>query len=124
MSKYSSKNIYTGIYIVNYIHDLLMLKALLPTIIKLFSNMSVLHRLGNKSVLLPPPREYYVSWIGGKMKCNLCAVSIRTRSKNLLQIISLRINNGTTAALHCVIIATIWEDCSWSPALDTFNLII
>jgi hypothetical protein len=54
-----------------------------------------------------------VWWPGGTRECNLCAMSIRTRSKNLLKIISLRINNDITpSAVHCVIIATIWEDCS------------
>ena len=74
-----------------------MLKALLPAIMKLFAYLSVLH-LGIDSLLLPPRREYSVSRLEGTRECNLCASSVRIRSKNLLHIVSLRMNNDTTPA--------------------------
>jgi hypothetical protein len=74
-----------------------MLKALLPAIMKLFAYLLVLH-LGIDSLLLPPRREYSVSRLEGTRECNLCASSVRIRSKNLLQIVSLRMNNDTTPA--------------------------
>ena len=76
MSKYNSKNGYGGNSVHSELYyDLLMLKALLPSIIKLLANLSVLH-LGIKSLLLPPRREYSVSWFGGTRECNLYIISI------------------------------------------------
>jgi hypothetical protein len=72
-----------------------MLKALLPAIMKLFAYLLVLH-LGIDSLLLPPRREYSVSRLEGTRECNICASSVRIRSKNLLHIVSLRMNNDTT----------------------------
>ena len=74
-----------------------MLKALLPAIMKLFVYLLVLH-LGIDSLLLPPRREYCVSRLEGTRECKLCASSVRIRSKNLLHIVSLRMDNDTTTA--------------------------
>ena len=74
-----------------------MLKALLLAIMKLFAYLLVLH-LGIDNLLLPPRREYSVSRLEGTRECNLCDSSVRILSNSLLQIVSLRINNGTTPA--------------------------
>ena len=74
-----------------------MLKALLLVIMKLFTYLLVLH-LGIDNLLLPPRREYSVSRLEGTRECNLCDSSVRILSNSLLQIVSLRINNGTTPA--------------------------
>ena len=77
-----------------------MLKALLPAIMKLFAYLLVLH-LGINSLLLPPRRAYSVSRLEGTRECNLIMCFVSThyiRSKNLLQIDSLRMNNDTTPA--------------------------
>jgi hypothetical protein len=74
-----------------------MLKALLSAIMKLFAYLLVLH-LGIDNLLLPPRREYSVSRLEGTRECNLCASSVRIRSENLLQIVSLRMNNDPTQA--------------------------
>ena len=74
-----------------------MLKALLLAIMKLFAYLLVLH-LGIDNLLLPPRREDSVSRLEGTRECNLCDSSVRILSNSLLQIVSLRINNGTTPA--------------------------
>ena len=89
-----------------------MLKALLLAIMKLFAYLLVLHQ-GIDNLLLPPRREYSVSRLEGTRECNLCDSSVRILSNSLLQIVSLRINNGTTPARTIAgIITTIREDYS------------
>ena len=85
-----------------------MLKALLRAIMKLFAYLLVLH-LGIDNMSLPPRREYSVSRLEGTRECNLCDSSVRIRSKDLIQIVSLGMNNDTTPART---IAIIWEDYS------------
>ena len=74
-----------------------MLKALLRAIMKLFAYLLVLH-LGIDNMSLLPLREYSVSRLDGARECNLCDTSARIRSKDLIQIVSLRMNNDTTPA--------------------------
>jgi hypothetical protein len=69
-----------------------MLKALLPAIMKLFAYLLVLH-LSIDGLLLPPQREYSASRLEGTRECSLCASSVRICSKNLLQIVSLRMSD-------------------------------
>ena len=74
-----------------------MLKTLLLAIMKLFAYLLVLH-LGIDNMSLPPLREYSVSRLEGTRECNLCDSLVRIRSKDLIQIVSLRMNNDTTPA--------------------------
>ena len=64
---------------------------------KLFAYLLVLH-LGIENMSLPPRREYSVSRLEGTRECNLCDSPVHIRSKDLLQIVSLRMNNDNTPA--------------------------